>query len=68
MIAVEEIRRARDVLEGTTIRTPLVRLDADSDAEIWLKLEVLQPVRSFSCAAPATRFCRRAMPSSRAAS
>ena len=47
MIAIEEIRRAREVLDGTTIRTPLVRLDADSDAEIWLKLEVLQPVRSF---------------------
>jgi threonine dehydratase len=29
------------------VRTPLVRLDADTDAEIWLKLEVLQPVRSF---------------------
>ena len=28
-------------------RTPLVRLDVDADAEIWLKLEVLQPVRSF---------------------
>ena len=24
-----------------------MRLDADADAEIWLKLEVLQPVRSF---------------------
>jgi threonine dehydratase len=47
VIRVEEIRRAREVLEGTTIRTPLVRLDADSDAEIWLKLELLQPVRSF---------------------
>ena len=47
MIAVEEIRRAREVLEGTAIRTPLVRLDADSDTEIWLKLELLQPVRSF---------------------
>ena len=47
MIAVEEIRRAREVLEGTAIRTPLVRLDVDSDAEIWLKLELLQPVRSF---------------------
>ena len=47
MIAIEEIRRAREVLDGTTIRTPLVRLDADADAEIWLKLEVLQPVRSF---------------------
>ena len=47
MIPVEEIRRAREVLEGTAIRTPLVRLDVDSDAEIWLKLESLQPVRSF---------------------
>ena len=47
MIPIEEIRRARDVLEGTAIRTPLVRLDVESDAEIWLKLEVLQPVRSF---------------------
>jgi len=47
VIAIEEIRRAREVLDGITIRTPLVRLDADADAEIWLKLEVLQPVRSF---------------------
>jgi threonine dehydratase len=47
LIRVEEIRRAREVLEGTAIRTPLVRLDVDSDTEIWLKLEVLQPVRSF---------------------
>ena len=47
MIALDEIRRARTVLEGTAVRTPLVRLDAESDAEIWLKLELLQPVRSF---------------------
>ncbi|MDX6451791.1 MAG: threonine dehydratase [Gaiellaceae bacterium] len=47
MIALEEIRRARKVLEGTAIRTPLVRLDVESDTEIWLKLELLQPVRSF---------------------
>jgi threonine dehydratase len=47
VIALEEIRRAREVLEGTAIRTPLVRLDVDSDTEIWLKLELLQPVRSF---------------------
>jgi threonine dehydratase len=47
VIGIEEIRRAREVLEGTAIRTPLVRLDADSDTEIWLKLELLQPVRSF---------------------
>ena len=47
MIALDQIRRAREVLEGTAIRTPLVRLDVDSDTEIWLKLELLQPVRSF---------------------
>ena len=47
MIRLEEIRRAREVLEGTAVRTPLVRLDVDAAAEIWLKLEVLQPVRSF---------------------
>jgi threonine dehydratase len=47
VIAVDEIRRAREVLDGIAIRTPLVRLDVDADAEIWLKLELLQPVRSF---------------------
>jgi threonine dehydratase len=47
VIATEEIRRAREVLDGVAVRTPLVRLDADTDAEIWLKLELLQPVRSF---------------------
>lgn len=47
MIAIEEIRRAREVLDGVAVRTPLVRLDVESDAEIWLKLELLQPVRSF---------------------
>ncbi len=47
MIAAAEIRRARDVLDGVALRTPLVRLDVEADAEIWLKLELLQPVRSF---------------------
>jgi threonine dehydratase len=47
VIPATEIRRAREVLAGTAIRTPLVRLDVEADAEILLKLEVLQPVRSF---------------------
>jgi threonine dehydratase len=47
VIARDEILRARDVLSGLAVRTPLVRLDVDADAEIWLKLELLQPVRSF---------------------
>ena len=29
------------------MRTPLVRLDADCDAEVYVKLETLQPVNSF---------------------
>jgi threonine dehydratase len=47
VISVDEIRRAREVISGIAVRTPLVRLDVDADAEIWLKLETLQPVRSF---------------------
>jgi threonine dehydratase len=47
VISVADIERARRVIEGLAVRTPLVRLDVDADAEIWLKLELLQPVRSF---------------------
>jgi threonine dehydratase len=47
VISVDEIRRAREVIAGVAVRTPLVRLDVDADAEIWLKLELLQSVRSF---------------------
>ncbi len=47
MIPLDEIRRAQRVLEGVAVRTPLVRLDAETGSEIWLKLELLQPVRSF---------------------
>ncbi len=47
MIALAEIERAREVIAGVAVRTPLVRLNIDSDVEIHLKLEVLQPVNSF---------------------
>ena len=43
MIALDEIRRARERLGDDVLRTPLVRLDE----RIWLKLENLQPVGSF---------------------
>ncbi|HEV8253355.1 MAG TPA: pyridoxal-phosphate dependent enzyme [Vicinamibacteria bacterium] len=43
-----EIRAARDRLPGIAIRTPLVRLNLDdAPAEIYLKLENLQPIGSF---------------------
>jgi threonine dehydratase len=46
-IPIAEIRSAREVLRGTALRTPLVRLYADAPAEIYLKLENLQPIGSF---------------------
>jgi threonine dehydratase len=47
VIALAEIERARQVLDGIAVRTPLVRLNVDADVEIHLKLETLQPVNSF---------------------
>lgn len=46
---LDEIRRARERIAGVAIRTPLVRLHADvpDGAEVWLKLECLQPIGSF---------------------
>lgn len=45
-IGLEDIRTARLRIEGLAARTPLVRLGVD-DAEIYLKLENLQPIGSF---------------------
>lgn len=43
-----EIRQARTRIAGIALRTPLVRLNVpDAPAEIWLKLENLQPIGSF---------------------
>jgi threonine dehydratase len=45
---LNEILDAQQRLKGIAVRTPLVRLDAaDSVAEVWLKLENLQPIGSF---------------------
>src|ERR1022692_1266973 len=42
------IREARQAIAGSAIRTPLVRLNApEIQAEIYLKLENLQPIGSF---------------------
>jgi threonine dehydratase len=48
VIPLEEIRQAREVIADTAVRTPLVRLHApELPAEIYLKLENLQPIGSF---------------------
>jgi len=47
-IPLEEIKAARERIAGAAIRTPLVRLNVnDAPAEIYLKLENLQPIGSF---------------------
>lgn len=48
LIPIDEIRAACNRIRGHVVRTPLVRLNADDlPAEIYLKLENLQPVGSF---------------------
>ena len=46
-IPLAEIEAARERIRAVAVRTPLVRLLVDSPAEIWLKLELLQPVGAF---------------------
>jgi threonine dehydratase len=48
VISLDEIRDARERIAGFALRTPLVRLQAENaPAEIYLKLENLQPIGSF---------------------
>jgi len=48
VIELADIEAARERIAGTAIRTPLVRLRIeDAPAEIYLKLENLQPISSF---------------------
>src|SRR5690349_8648230 len=47
-ISLADIQAARERIAGSVIRTPLIRLNADGGpAEIYLKLENLQPIGSF---------------------
>ncbi len=46
-IALEDVRAARNRIAPVVKRTPLVRLEVDGPAEIYLKLESLQPIGSF---------------------
>jgi threonine dehydratase len=48
VIALEDIRAARERVADLAVRTPLIRLHLDgAPAEIHLKLETLQPINSF---------------------
>jgi threonine dehydratase len=47
VIGLAEIETARERIAGAAVRTPLLRLHVGAPAEIYLKLENLQPVNSF---------------------
>jgi threonine dehydratase len=62
LIALEEILLAQDTIASVALRTPLIRLQApESPAEIYLKLENLQPIGSFKIRG-ATNAIRQARP------
>ena len=47
MIELAAIKAAKDRIAGVALRTPLIRLQVDAEAQIYLKLENLQPINSF---------------------
>ena len=58
-VGLEDIRQARENIAGIAWRTPLIRLDAPgAPAEIWLKLECLQPIGSFKIRGAANAMAR----------
>ncbi len=46
-ITIEDVVAARARISSTVNRTPLIKLQVDAPAEIYLKLESLQPIGSF---------------------
>ncbi len=46
-ITLQDVQDARKRLDGIVPRTPLIRLDDGGAGELYLKLENLQPIRSF---------------------
>ncbi|HEY9502894.1 MAG TPA: threonine/serine dehydratase, partial [Pyrinomonadaceae bacterium] len=59
LITLSEIQEARKIIADAAIRTPLVRLNLDdAPAEIYLKLENLQPIGSFKIRGAANAMAR----------
>ena len=47
-VSLDDVRAARERIAGAAVRTPLIRLNVDdAPAEVYLKLENLQPIGSF---------------------
>src|SRR6185369_5565178 len=59
LISLSAIDEARRVIAGTAIPTPLIRLNVpDTPAEVYLKLENLQPIGSFKIRGAANAISR----------
>ena len=58
VVTLSDIQDARRVISDHAIRTPLVRFNVDSAAEIYLKLENLQPIGSFKIRGAANAIAR----------
>ncbi|MGH9323731.1 MAG: threonine ammonia-lyase [Vicinamibacteria bacterium] len=59
MIPLADIEAARNAIAGRVVRTPLVRLNyPESESEIHLKLENLQPIGSFKIRGALNAFAR----------
>jgi len=58
MTSLASIEDAQRVLANSAIRTPLVRLNVEAQAEIYLKLENLQPIGSFKIRGAANAIAR----------
>ena len=59
LISLSAIHEARRVIVDTAIRTPLIRLNVpDAPAEVYLKLENLQPIGSFKIRGAANAIAR----------
>lgn len=63
-VPLAEVEAARERIAEVALRTPLVRLDAGdllpSGTEVYLKLECLQPVRSFKLRGAANALAKQA--------
>lgn len=55
---LSDIEEARERIRGTAVRTPLLRLHVDAPAEIYLKLENLQPIGAFKIRGAANAMAR----------
>ena len=55
-LTLAEIHNAHELIKDAVVRTPLVRLNVDSESSIYLKLENLQPIGSFKIRGASSAF------------